>query len=292
MAATRFFASRGLRMRPLVPRDITAAELLVAEAGWNQKNSDWSHLITNGIGRCVVNDQGKLGATAVILPHGERIAWICMVLVTAEWRKQGIATELLRRAITEAARLRLTPGLDATEAGQPVYQRLGFRDVYALSRYEATLPKAGTTSQSIRQMTDADLSDVIRLDATAFGAPRPALLTHLLDRMPDFAWVIEVRRNITGFCLGRDGREADLIGPIVCGDTATALALFDHALAARKTPNRRLFLDVLDARKDFIAELSERGFTRQRGFMRMIKGSPGVLGNPATLHAIAGPELG
>ena len=40
------------------------------------------------------------------------------------------------------------------------------------------------------------------------------------------------------------------------------------------------------------AHLAGRGFTQERPYVRMALGRDSIAGNPALVHAIAGPELG
>jgi len=283
----------GLAFRRLGPADVAAGERLSAEAGWNQNAADWRHILQSGPTIGYEDGDGRLVASAAILPYGDRLAWICMVLVTPRWRKRGLATALLRRCIDIAAENDWTAGLDATEAGRPVYLPLGFLDCFALSRFmaepPAVLPVAPTAS--LRPMTTADLDAVSRLDARAAGTDRSALITHLFERAPEFAWIAGDASSVTGFCLGRDGREADQIGPVTARDSGTAVALAARALAARRDPARRVYVDAVDASEDFCTRLREAGFVRQRGFSRMLMGTSTPPGETRLIHAITGPEL-
>ena len=75
----------------------------------------------------------------------ERLAWISMVLVTRARRRGGLGTGLLRRCIEETrASAAGVAGLDATEQGRPIYLPLGFRDLYAISRWH--FDRAWTTA--------------------------------------------------------------------------------------------------------------------------------------------------
>ena len=46
---------------------------------------------------------GRIVATAATLPHGGRFAWISMVLVAGDYRRRGLATRLMRRAMDDLA---------------------------------------------------------------------------------------------------------------------------------------------------------------------------------------------
>ena len=95
--------------------------------------------------------------------------------------------------------------------------------------------------------------------------------------------------RIAGFALGRDGVRASGIGPVVADSLAVATAL--AAAAGRATPGPTM-IDVPDAQAGFVAALAAAGFTRQRGFTRMIRGDDAALDRTARLYAPAGPEFG
>ena len=76
----------------------------------------------------------RLVATAALLPYSAGNAWISMVLVTANWRRRGIATRLVDACLDAATQRGLTTWLDATPAGAAVYGPLGFTPTLQLRR--------------------------------------------------------------------------------------------------------------------------------------------------------------
>ena len=291
MAITETIA--GLHLRSLRPSDVSAGERLSREVGWNQNTADWTYILNHGLGWGYEDATGYLGATAMILPYGDRVAWICMVLVTDSWRKRGIATALLRHCIQQAEDRGWAPGLDATEAGRQVYLPLGFHDILPLSRFmaEPVHDLEEPAKDMCRPMVDADLAAAAQLDEVAAGVNRSELLASLLNRTPNSCWVVEREGTIDGFCMGRDGTDADHIGPVIASDGETAIALVRYALHARPEPSRRAYIDAATGQDVFCDWLREKGFHKQRGFSRMLKGRTTALGAPETLFAIAGPEL-
>ena len=57
-----------------------------------------------------------------------------MVLVTASWRRRGLATRLVDACLDAATKQGLTSWLDATPAGAAVYGPLGFTPTLQLRR--------------------------------------------------------------------------------------------------------------------------------------------------------------
>ena len=83
-----------------------------------------------------MEDDGKIVGTAATLSYENRFAWIGMVLVDPDYRNRGIGTSLLQRTIEylDAAGIP-TLKLDATPAGKPLYEKLGFVSEYEIDRW-------------------------------------------------------------------------------------------------------------------------------------------------------------
>ena len=118
----------------LTPSELDDVGALVAEARWNQLAADWRIFIELGRVYAALTGEGRIVATTATLPYGERFAWISMVLVKGDYRRRGLATQLMRRAMDELAREDRIPILDATPDGRAVYRRLGFEDSWGFAR--------------------------------------------------------------------------------------------------------------------------------------------------------------
>jgi GNAT superfamily N-acetyltransferase len=278
----------GIRIRPLGPQDIGAGLALSEEAGWNQIDEDWAWMIRAGRGWACTDETERVVATALTLPGTGAFGWISMVLVTGAWQRRGIASALMARSIEALKAAGKVPGLDATPAGRTVYGPLGFNDIYGLTRFRAEQVTACEVPAPVacRPMTAGDLSDLAALDRQAFGADRLGLLADLLRRAPARAWVSETG---DGFCLGRDGRGAGQLGPVVAERPEVALALAKAALGRSTGP---VMIDVPDHHAGFIGWLERSGFAAQRPYTRMLLGRSRPADDPERVFAITGPELG
>ncbi len=271
---------------PLRAQDLPRAAALSALIGWNQLPEDWAHFLHHGALRAL--DGGfadSLGATAGTIRYGD-VAWISMVLVRPELRRQGLATRLMRWAVESLHAAQLPcMALDATPAGREVYGRLGFRDLWGFTRFAlpATLPAGITT---VRPLRHADWPAVEALDLAGFGAARGFLLRDFAARLPGAGLVAESQGRITGALLGRDGLRGPQLGPLYAEDTATAAALLASALPA--APGA--VIDLRDG-TDLVAFLTTHGATPQRPFTRMALGDDPP-GDHTRILAVAGPEFG
>ncbi|MCW5635064.1 MAG: GNAT family N-acetyltransferase [Rubrivivax sp.] len=299
--------------------DASPAELLALSdaAHWNQTEEDWRAMlaISQGLAWGVrVRDAATggtvLAASTLVLPYqpGEAnqppFAWISMVLVLPPWRGHGFAGALLRRALDELAARRLRPVLDATPAGRPVYLRQGFVDGWGFTRWRrkavagavVAAPPVRGPMAGIRPRRAADWPAIEALDRPAFGANRVPLLRLMSRRLPQAAWVAEKDGALRGYLLGRDGRTALQLGPLVADDDRTALALLQAGLpavgATAAASGRDVIVDLRDACRGIAAWLQGTGFVAERPFTRMVHGRGGPPGDAARQVLMAGPELG
>jgi len=115
-------------------RHLAGCLALSQSARWNQNAADWRLMLKIGRGWGVVRADGTLAASTLVLPYGN-FAWVSMVLVLPGERRKGHATRLLRTALDDLKRARLTPILDATPAGRTVYVQEGFHDTWGFRRF-------------------------------------------------------------------------------------------------------------------------------------------------------------
>ncbi len=281
-------------VRPLREENVPDAVRLSAEAGWNQNENDWRLMTRLGEATGVWTAGGRLVATALTLQYGGLFAWISMVLVTRDFRHQGIATALLSRCTESLREKGLTPGLDATEDGRPVYLPLGFHDIYRLTRL--TTEKVASPGEAppapgleIRGVGTDDLEALTGFDQPIFGGDRCKILWNLHQRQPTWAFLAEHGGSIVGYVLGREGREADQVGPLVAETPQIAIALAHRALALLP---RRVYMDVADHHPALMTWLAGMGLAPQRSYTRMFLGTSHPLDDPERIFTIAGPELG
>ena len=268
---------------PLGAQHLAGCVALSRAAGWNQNEADWRLMLAIGHGWGITLADGTLAASTLVLPF-ETFAWVSMVLVLPTQRRKGYATRLLRVALEDLHKRGLTPVLDATPDGREVYRLAGFRDTWGFKRYSL---KKGISAPH-KSGSDPDFREwsyVLELDRRAFGASRERLLRDLARRLPQAARAIPGK----GFVLGREGREALQLGPLVARDEETAIALLSQALGAVEPP---LYVDVVDHAPRLGRWLQDQGFAVQRPFTRMVHGADRAPGDERLVYLVAGPELG
>jgi GNAT superfamily N-acetyltransferase len=261
--------------------DALAGLALSTEAHWNQNEADWQFFLTHGPVVGVRDHDRHLVATAALLPYTHSNAWISMVLVTADWRRRGLATRLLDACLATAEQHGITPWLDATPAGAAVYGPLGFKPTIQLLRLrlEGSTPK----ERAPQLPPTADFNEFVLRDRHIMGFDRGTLLAELNGRSGS-----RLLSRDDAMALVRDGRNNRHIGPLFADSPSSALALIDDITRSEAGP---WLIDAVSTRQEFLDGLIGSGWTVERPFQRMRFGR--AFASPKQLpFAVAGPEYG
>ena len=270
--------------------DLVAADELRQLAGWNQTIDDWRLLLSFEPHGCFVAVQeGQVIGTVTTTRYGRAMAWIGMMLVHPDHRRRGIGTRLMRRALDHLQECGVDCiRLDATPAGQPVYEKLGFVSEWAMTRYQATAV-SGTKDPSGRELAESDWPAVENLDAAAFGVARTRVLRALASRSrARLIW--PTRAPIIGYGMLRAGSHRDYLGPLVCNSPEGASSLISTLL--NSAAGRPVFWDVPNENPVATTLARRFGFVPVRPIVRMQLGPNRVPNEPRAQLAIADPSIG
>lgn len=282
-------------LRPMTAADIPAGMALKNSAGWNQSVRDWRMIFnaSQGGSYVAVIDKSVIG-TITTITYSNRFSWLGMLLVTPEYRRQGIGTMLMKSAIYYAKDYGAI-FLDATPAGVPLYRSLGFVALSTLIRMERQ-GNAGMVVPSFAQplISANTLQAVCTYDEPIFGADRCSILIALFYDAPHYGFVAPSHpighTAITGYCLGRCGSHFEQLGPIVADNVEIAQALVSTAL--KDYAHKNVIVDIPTANSQWMGWLEQQGFVKRREFTRMVLGVCDAFGQPEKHYAIAGPEIG
>jgi len=276
-------------VRTMKPDDVPSAMELSTAANWNQKPADWHRVMQLSPEGCrCIEDEGRIVATASLLPYGTRLAWIGMVLTRPEYRRQGLARRLMEDAMAMAERRGIrTLKLDATDQGRPLYESLGFVVGEVVERWGrdsgeflTVQEKSGSGGDGLNKLCDGLLAQ----DLAAFGVDRRGLLEAL-------AATGRCNASESGYVLSRPGRVARYLGPCVAGSEEEAGRLIAAHLDAEASDRCHWYWDLLPANVGALSCATGFGFTRRRVLWRMRLGEE-IENNDSMVYAIAGFELG
>jgi len=278
-------------MRVMREADIPFGMKLKNITKWNQLPADWKRFIGIEPKGCfvAVDEKGEDVGTVSTTSYGKKLAWIGMVLVPPERRRQGIGTALLKKAVQYLQERKLEViGLDATPMGNKLYITLGFWEDFGLERRQGQ--GRPVASAGVEPMKKSDLGAAADFDELVFGVPRPNVLGMLFRDYPDLCWVAKSNGRITGYAMMRPGFNAHQIGPWVAVDPLVAEELFKTALSA--VPGKPIFLDVVVPNESAMAIVRKYNFELQRPFVRMFLGENKYPADTTKMFAISGVEKG
>jgi ribosomal protein S18 acetylase RimI-like enzyme len=195
-------------IRPMTPDDLAYAASLTQAEGWlSETIEEFDGFHARDPQGCLVAERdGRRVAIGVATGYGDT-GFLGQIIVAPEARGQGLGAAMVA-ALLDHLRAAGARGiwLDATAAGAPLYERLGFRKVQPSLRYAGTLAGGGIDEDAmhgVRPMTEADMDRVCALDRLWWGADRGWFLRRRLALHPDLCHVLDGRDGIAGYVLAR-----------------------------------------------------------------------------------------
>lgn len=254
--------------RSFTDDDIAAAHALTVELKWPHRADDWAFVVQAGAGFVAV-DAGEVIGTALYWTYGDDRASLGMVIVSPARQGLGIGRKLME-LVLERLHGRVT-FLHATLAGQPLYEKLGFRTAGALDQHQGTAFQpplmALPSGERLRPLGANDTPRLVELASRACGLDRAQVLPALLANADGIG--LDRDGELIGFSLFRRFGRGFAIGPVVAtesADSARAKALISHWLSLNEgvfiridTPADSGLTDWLDglglARVDTVAKM-------------------------------------
>ncbi|MEN6427909.1 MAG: GNAT family N-acetyltransferase [Phycisphaerales bacterium] len=277
-----------IAIRAMTMGDVPLGLTLTRQAGWNQLEADWLRFLDMQPQGCFVGElDGRPIGTTVTCILGP-VAWIAMVLVDVSARRKGVATALLRRAIDflDGQGVK-TVRLDATAAGRPVYERLGFVPEYPLTRFMGIAPQRAAQPGAARA-APGRFAEIFAFDRQITATPREKMLARLFAESPHGVHILPIGGRLEGYISTRSGANATQIGPCAATPRAGETLL---ANALGRCAGQSVFIDVPQDNTPAIATVQTAGLTAQRDFTRMCRGER-IHDQPQAIWASSGPEKG
>lgn len=257
-------------IRPMTTADIDPIVETFLRNDWGDRRRNLEFVTSHPETRPIVAEaDGTVVATGVVSVNGP-VAWIGTIFVEPAWRRRGVGMAITRATIeaAEAAGCR-TLVLVATEAGRPMYERLGFEVQTFYRIVEAPgLPATSAVDPRVRAYRDTDLAAMLSLDAAATGEDRGHLLRAFAA--PDTTRVLD----------DGDGRIGGFVVRAPWGGGATIAPRPDDALAILRARRVAGGIDhpvragLLAENEAGLALLLEDGWTASWHAPRLVRGDP------------------
>ena len=210
--------------RRMNENDLAAAHALSQGLRWPYRLEDWQFLLRLGTG-FVAEENGEVIGTGLCWKQGDKHGSLGAIIVSPDHQGKGIGRKLMNRVLEELGdRCTL---LNATTAGQPLYESLGFNATGTIHQHQGTMlaapPVALAEGESIRPITADDIEELVALANRATAMSRGDVLKQLACAAEGVA--LQRNGELVGFSMMRRFGFGHAIGPIVAPDSERALAL-------------------------------------------------------------------
>ncbi len=216
----------------------------------------------------VAEADGRIVGTGVLSVNGS-VGWIGTIWVEPAWRRQGVGMALTEATVdaAESAGCR-TLLLVATDAGRPLYEKIGFEVQTWYRILEAPGLGDEAVDPRIRPYEAADLPAMAELSTAATGEDRMHLLAAFAS--PE-----------TAICLvGDDGALGGFVVRAPWGGGSTIAPRLEdaeailHARRVGRGPEHRIRAGLLAENQAGLERLLATGWTESWSAPRLIRGEP------------------
>lgn len=276
------------KYRKFAARDVAAAHRLSLEVGWPHRVEDWEFVRRLGAGHVASDGDGIVG-TVLTWKHDRRHASLGMAIVAPRSQGRGIGRKLMRLALRDLAGRSVM--LNATPAGQPLYEKLGFRAVDSIEQHQGTverLPVAPLAKgERLRPVGASDGAKLAALARKATGMSRARVIGRLLAEGKGI--VLAGGDEVLGFALLRRFGRGHVIGPVVAPDAGRATALVGHWVAMHPGSFLRIDVPGSSGLGDWLDAI---GLRKIDTVTTMVKGTPPARDEGVRSFAIVSQALG
>ena len=248
------------------PVDLPFVNSLRRLENWNQTLADLERLLDYELQGCFIAEwEHSPAGTVTTTSYGTDLGWIGMMLVHPDYRRRGIASALIQESLDYLNERQVACiKLDATPAGKPVYERLGFRAEWEFQRWErpGELPPSVPINPNQTFITPEN-------DPTIFGTDRSAWLMSLAKGSH-----VIVREDALGML--RAGSRAAYLGPVIAESQEVAERIIRELV---RSVNGAMFWDVPTPNAHAVELAQDLGFHPVRQLLRMWQGSRLIKGD-------------
>ena len=259
-----------IEYRPMVAADLPAAHALSQAVRWPHRLEDWQFVHRLGTG-FVAESEGKVVGAALCWAYGSDHGSLGMVIVSPDAQGKGIGRELMTRLLEELGERSIL--LNATLAGQPLYERLGFVAAGQVHQHQGTVFEPGLVvppaGERIRPIGASDGPKLARLASRALGMPRATVLDAVAKAGDGV--VIDSGGEPVGFAFCRRFGRGYAIGPVVAPDVERAKALIGHWIGVRAGAFVRIDVHESSGLSPWLADM---GLSRFDSVISMVRGEP------------------
>ena len=273
-------------IRPMTPADVEPVAAAFIRENWGDRRLNLEFVTRHAEAHPLVAEaDGEIGGTGVLSVNGS-VGWIGTIWVEPAWRRQGLGMALTEATVdaAEAAGCR-TFLLVATDAGRPLYEKIGFEVQTSYRILEAPGLGDEPVDARIRPYEADDLPAMAELSAAATGEDRLHLLAAFAS--PETATCLVAEDGtLGGFVVRAPWGGGSTIAPRL----ADAEAIL-HARRVGRGPDHRVRAGLLAENEAGLERLLRTGWTESWSAPRLIRGEP-LHGQPEAIWGQFNHALG
>nr|WP_243442975.1 GNAT family N-acetyltransferase [Herbaspirillum sp. B39] len=131
-------------LRPMRPEDLASCHAMSLHLYWPHRLADWQfhHQVSSSWAVELEEPDGtrSVAGSGMLCPLGDDYASLGLVIITDALQGRGLGRAMMQRLLQDAGTRNVI--LNATEAGRPLYEKLGFVVTDTLSQHQSTTARA------------------------------------------------------------------------------------------------------------------------------------------------------
>ncbi|WP_044530319.1 GNAT family N-acetyltransferase [Herbaspirillum sp. B65] len=261
-------------LRPMRESDLASCHALSQHLKWPHRLVDWQfhHRVSRSWTVELEEADGSrtVAGSGMLCPAGADHAALGLVIIADALQGRGLGRAMMQQLLRDAGNRSVL--LNATEAGRPLYEKLGFVVTDTLSQHQSNSAKAPLTLAAgvqIRPLRQEEVPALLALDRQASGMDRSTLLQTLLQ-FAEVA-VLEQDGQVKGVAMLREFGRGRVIGPVIASNVDDAKTLI--AFWVNQYPGSFLRIDV-PGRSGLKPWLQEIGLVCVDDVVSMCRGTP------------------
>jgi len=284
-----------MSIRVFKDADIGFAHEMVTAEQWNDRKEDIKRMLDYEQEGCFIAETNDERVGHVFSVGYGKLGWIGLLIVRAEYRRDGVGTMLMKKAIeyllsrgVETAKLEAVPEIT------DLYRKMGFVEKCDSLRFVGKSRKTISAQDGrIPSMKNKMLADIARLDSQYFGADRSKVVSRLFQKYPEYCFVSRSGSTIDGYVMCRKADAGYKLGPLVCDPTNPRMAkkLLVICMSTLEQ-DKGVYIGVPAPNKAAIKVLMELGFEQYSKIIRMRRGKETANDDVRGASAIGGPMEG
>lgn len=272
-------------------KDIKGLLLLSRLEKWDYSEADLHTIFSSGNVFGHRNEKGDIVSSVAVVLYENQSAFIGMVIVRKDYRKQGLAGQLMKHCL-QILSPEVNAYLIATKEGEHLYKKAGFKTVDYVSKYISNeyIPRAFKASGFYtRSLTRRDFKEVVKLDEAAFGDNRKLFLKSRIQQAEKAVVLQNEQNKMTGYGLAVRTSSNIVIGPVVAPNAEAAMLVIDELA---KNYNEKLRIDLSSHEETLKKLVENHGFQLQNEPPVMAYGVNSLPARHGNLFAIAAQAFG